>query len=281
MDQLIGGLLFIAGALIFASSLLAGTSMRPILAVAFRRAGQQQQRGLLAWVKSRWLARMDDVLRRSGRPAGWSADRLSRLSVLLASLGPLVALLSLLEGGVFELALVILLWGFVVGFYAPLVVMRVLAGRARVAEIEESVQLLKTLEVYLQNGYTLRAALEVSAGSLPHLGRRIHQSLLMWGQGPYRAIDQLVVETSDESARMVIAALKQAVDLGAGQLPIFLQREQDAIHRSQEALQKAQQARKPILFTLYLGFPLIGYATAFIMPFGITIASSITHIGGF
>lgn len=223
---------------------------------------------------------MDRVVQRSGGVAWWTVPRAQQVSLAVFVIGALGAFLLLLGGGGAGRAAMIVLVGTAFAWVAPDVIGRLLLSRARMREIEESIQLLRTLEVYLQNGHTLRSALEASSQSLILLGPRIRQALSIWGQGPYRAIDSLESSTSDESVRLVITALKQAVDLGPGQLPVFLERENEAIRRSMEALNKANQARKPIIFTIYLGLPILGYMTAFIMPFGTMVAHSITNIGG-
>ncbi len=280
MTQLIGTVLFAVGGVLLLVS-LASTQQggRPLLVAAMRRA-RERQHGLLVDLRRNWDRRLDRILERGGLPKRWSAKRLQQISLTIAGIGGLLAVSTMLEGGGAAHSVMILLLGLAAAWVAPDLLGRLFTLRARSQEIEESIQLLRTLDVYLQNGHTLRAALEASHGSLPYLGPRIKKTLDMWGQGPYRAIDNLEAATSDDSVRLVIAALKQAVDLGPGQLPVFLERENEAIRRSREALQKANQARKPILFTMYLGLPIVGYLVAFMMPFGVMVARSITHIGG-
>ena len=272
-------LLFVVGGALLVGSLSVQRNSRPLWTNALRRA-REHERGLLAQARRYWDLRLEKILNTSGRPNGWSTDRLQRVATALAAAGAIVGFAVSIEGGGVVQGVAALTVGIVAAWFAPVVLGRVLLLFARAQEIEESIQLLRTLDVYLQNGHTLRSALETSAEALPYFKPRIRQALLMWGQGPYRAIDSLQGSTSDDSVRLVITALKQAVDLGPGQLPIFLQREEEAIQRSQEALQKATQARKPILFTLYLGLPIAGYLAAFMMPFVITLAKTVTHIGG-
>ena len=277
MIELVGVLLVAVGVLLVLQTLPRARAA-PVLMRAWQRA--RGRPNLRARVSDYWRERMRAVLRQAGYPQGWNETRLMRLSASLAAIGVLVGALYLVQGGEAHTAIGISVLGALLGWYAPFAFGRLMAGRAKVEEIEESIHLLQTLEVYLQAGHTLRAALEVAADVLPHLGVRIRQALLVWGQGPYRALDLLAAEHSDESVRLVIAALKQAVDLGQGQLPVFLQREQEAISKAREALAKTQQARKPLIYTLYLALPLAAYMIAYAMPFGITTASAITHITG-
>lgn len=276
---MLGTLLLLAGIALVASR-LGGVSVSGALRARTLRRMRERRQGLYARWRGNWDRRMDELLRRAGRPRGMSARRLTRLAALLAGTGAILAFLTLLADGGAERALVFLLLGALGGYHAPQILCRILTLRARSVEVQESIQLLQTLEVYLQHGHTLRAALEVSAEALPFLGARIRHALAVWGQGPYRAIDQLVGETSDPSAGLVIAALKQAVDLGPGQLPIFLQREQEAIQKSREALQKAAQSRRPVMFTMYLGVPIVGYVVALLIPLAMTMTAQIAHIGG-
>lgn len=278
MLHTLGLILFLGGALFALSETFPWKTSRP--RPFLRNALRPQWAKPRANLKTLWEARLEKTLGGIGHPAGWTVQRLSYISVAISMAVIVIALVSALEGGgVSDVALGVIGSGLTMRLL-PDMVTRFLRNSVRMTEIQESVQLLQTLEVYLLNGYSIKDALTVSAGALPQMGPKIRQALLVWGQGPYRAIDMLAAGTADESTHLAIAAIKQAVDVGTEQMPVFLQREEEAVRRSREALQKASQARKPLLYTLYLGIPIIAYVAAYMMPFGVTVAAQITHITG-
>ncbi len=279
MHSVFAAVMVFVGMAIFLGGVIPETQSGTLLRSALLTA-RRQRASFGNALRRLWDGRIDRALHLAAHPKGWSRARLNYLSLLAGSAGFVIGLLAVQSGAGLEGIWLGLVAGAGIAWATPVVAGRTLATRNKAAEAEEGIQLLQTIEVYLLNGYGPKEALEIAVDTLPYLGPRIQQALLVWGQGPYRALDSLANDVSDESTRLVITAVKQAIDVGAQDLPVFLQHEQEAVRRSREAQQKALAARKPIAMTMYLGLPILAYMSSFAMPLGIVVAAQITHISG-
>lgn len=242
-----------------------------------RRAGSANAR-FGNRVRRLWGQHVDASLQAAGMPKGWTTQRVNIISLGFGGAFVVFGGIAVIEGGNAGILVLATMFAMMYAWVAPSFVLRSVAARNRVAEIQEIIQLLQTLEVYLLNHHPIRDALEVSAESLEHLGPRVRKALMTWGQGSYRAIEQLRGPLDDDAMRLAIAAIQQAIDIGEDQLPVFLAREQQAVSKSREAAARASQARKPVIYTMFLALPVASIITAFIMPIAITVGEQVAHV---
>ncbi len=145
----------------------------------------------------------------------------------------------------------------------------------RLVRLREVSLLYEAVDMYIQIGYTVHAALAAGCLVTPGIRKHVEKCLRLWGQGPVRALQVLGEELEVPEGQLLTAVLQQAVQGGPEQLKGVLAEESVKLEKIRERVAEQQIASRPIYQTVYLALPGFTLFAVILFPLGFQVIQSL------
>lgn len=171
-----------------------------------------------------------------------------------------------------------ILWGSVLGAVVGRGTHYVISKKKNHQITREVAILYETVDMYLQEKYTLYDALMLSSMLVPKIRPVISKCLMNWSTGPVEALKKIGDDIGTDAAKMLSTMLIQIAQEGYEGIKGVMATEGNQIDELRASLAESELQIKPIYQAVFLVLPGLGFLGIVLLPWAYKLVLMITSL---